>query len=173
MKMERLDDRAYDSQLTYYGMKLLEGNYIDNWISFNGISNSYTNITINKNSIRIFYSSFMEKGEIFETYQQIPLCSGEFYIEFSTKFKNTTDNEENFSGFKIEKEYIDKFNGTFFSNCGINIKFEMSLKSENNLYKKITLYSIFLSVFLVIQILNNILLIKKIGDSTTICNTVL
>lgn len=166
MKMERLDERAYDSQLSYYGIKLLKGNYIDNWISFNGISNSYSNITIKNNTIRIFYSSFMEKGEIFETNMQIPLCSSEFFIEFSKKIHNDTSNSS------FNREFIDNFNGTFFSNCGINIKFEMSLKSEVELYKKVTLYSFFLSIFLIVQIANNVLLIRKIGDSSTICNTV-
>ena len=170
MKMERIDERSYGSQMSFYGMKLLKGNYIDNWISFNGISNTYSNITVKENSIRIFYSSFMEKGEIFETISQIPICSGEFFIEFSSKIFNKTD--ENFSEFVVKREYIDNFNGTFSSNCGVDIRFEMSLRSENELYRKVTLYSIFLSIFLILQICNNVNVIRKIGDSTSICNTV-
>lgn len=170
MKMERIEERSFDSQMSFYGLKLLKGNYIDNWISFNGISNSYRNITIKDNKIKIFYSSFMEKGEIFETYSQVPLCSGEFNIEYSTKILNETD--EKFENFEIKREFIDSYNGTFFSNCGVNIRFEMSLKSEFELYRKVTLYSIFLSIFLLLQIANNIMLIRKIGDSTSICNAV-
>jgi len=176
MKMERLDHTLYDSQMTYYGLKLLKGNFIDNWISFNGLSNNYNNITISENSIKIFYSSFMQTGEIFEVNTQIPLCSGEFNIEFSTNLVNLTKDEnsenEKFPSFNFNNKYIDSLNGTFFSNCGINVKFELSLKSEEDLYRKINMYSFFLSIFLALQILNNILLIRKIGDSTSICNTV-
>jgi hypothetical protein len=72
MKMELLDHTLYYSQITYYGLKLLKGNFIDNWISFNGLSNNYNNITISENSIKIFYSSFMQTGEIFEVNTKIP-----------------------------------------------------------------------------------------------------
>jgi hypothetical protein len=177
MKMERLDNTLYYSQITYYGLKLFKGDFIDNWISFNVLSNNYNNIIISENSIKIFYSSFMQTGEIFEVNTQIHLSSGDFNIEFSTNFLNLTkaENSENekFPIFNFNKIYIDSLNGTFYSNYGINIKFEMSLKSEEDLYIKITMYSFFyIYFFLALQILNNILLIRKIGNSISICNTV-
>ena len=87
----------------------------------------------------------------YEVNTQIPLCSGEFNIEFSTNLVNLTKDEnsenEKFPSFNFNKKYIDILNGTFYSNCGINIKFEMSLKSEEDLYIKITMYSFFLYLF--------------------------
>lgn len=187
-KMEKINDRAYDSQTTLYGMKLLKGKYIDEWISFKGLSRSYSNISMTENSIKINYPSFAENGEIFDRVNEIPYCTGEFYLEFSKKnvLKLSAEDKYKYSSLlesssplgyssstnNIKDEFIDKIKGSFKSSCDVDITFEMEYSDDREIYKQVTLYSIVLSIFVSMQIMNNVNLVNKIGESVTLSNSV-
>lgn len=185
-KMERLNDRTYDSQTTLYGMKLLKGKYIDEWVSFKGLLRSYSNITMTENSIKISYPSFAEKGEIFDRINEIPYCTGEFNLEFTRKniLKLSAEDKYKYSslldtssslGYSSNKkdEFIDTVKGSFKSSCNVDITFQMEYSDDREIYKQVTLYSIFLSIFVSMQILNNVHLVKEIGESVTLSNSVI
>ena len=184
-KMERLNDRSFDSQTTLYGMKLLKGKYIDEWISFKGLSRSYSNVTMTESSIKINYPSFAESGEIFDRVNEVPYCTGEFYLEFSKKNVMQLSGEDKYKysslldtsssvGYSsyMKDEFIDKIKGTFKSSCNVDISFEMELSDDRETYRQVTIYSIVLSIFVSMQILNNVHLVQKIGDSVTLSNSV-
>lgn len=183
-KMEKLE-RAVESQTNLFGLKLLKGMYIDEWISFKGYSRSYSNITINENSVNMYYSSFLESGEIFDRTNEIPFCTGEFSMNFTRKNLLKLSEEEKYKysslldtsssiSFSTNKnnEFIDSIKGTFKSSCEIDINFELEFSDEREIFKQITIYSIILSIFVSLQILNNIHLVNKIGESVTISNSV-
>jgi len=185
-KMERLNDRSFDSQTTLYGLKILNGKYIDEWLSFKGLSRSYSNITLKEDSIKIYYASFAEKGEIFDRINEIPYCSGEFDLKFSKKniLKLSANDKYKYSSLfdtsstlgyssSIRDEFIYNITGTFKSNCdNVDISFEAEYSDDKDVYFQITFYSIVLSIFVSLQILNNVHLVKKIGESVTISNSV-
>lgn len=195
LKLENLNDKTYQSHTTYFGMKLLKGKYIDEWISFKGLSRSYSNITIHNNNIKLFYSSFSESGQIFERTNEVPYCSGEFDITFNVKKIddltpeekvkynfNTNLNANHYSIYYFgslsnnenkREEFIDKLVGTFNSTCGVSIKFELEYTDDSDTYKKVSLYSVVLTLFIAIQILNNVHLTNKIGESNTLSNSVI
>jgi len=185
-KMERLNERSFDSQTTLYAIKLLKGKYIDEWLSFKGLSRSYSNITLTDNSIRINYPSFSESGEIFDRVNEILYCTGEFYLEFSKKniMKLSEEDKYKYSslfdtstslGFssRMKDDFIDKFKGSFISSCDVNITFEMEYSDDREIFRQVMLYSIVLSIFVSMQIMNNVHLVKKIGDSVTLSNSVI
>jgi hypothetical protein len=184
-KMERLNDRSFDSQTTLFGMKLLKGKYIDEWISFKGLLRSYSNITMTENSIKISYPSFAERGEIFDRINEIPYCTGEFYMQFTKIIINRLSGEDKYKysslldtsntfGYSsnVKDEFINTIKGTFKSSCDVDITFEMEFNDDREIYKQVTLYSIFLSIFVAMQIMNNVHLVKQIGDSITLSNSV-
>jgi len=184
-KMERLNDRSFDSQTTLFGMKLLKGKYIDEWISFKGLLRSYSNITMTENSIKISYPSFAERGEIFDRINEIPYCTGEFYMQYTKiiinrlsvedkhKYSSLLDTSNTFGySSNLKDEFINTIKGTFKSSCDVDITFEMEFNDDREIYKQVTLYSIFLSIFVAMQIMNNVHLVKQIGDSVTLSNSV-
>ena len=71
-------------------------------------------------------------------------------------------------------EYVNELNGTFHSSCGggIKIKFELKFNEETETYKKITIYSTTLTILVILQIVNNIHMVKKVGSSLTLSNSV-
>ncbi len=184
-KMERINDKSFDNQTTLYGLKILKGKYIDEWISFKGFSRSYSNITVKENSINIYYSSYAEKGEIFDRVKEIPYCNGEFNLEFfrksilklsaedKYKYSSLFDSSSPLSNPSTREEFIDRIKGTFKSTCDdVDIFFDAEYSDEKEIYYEITFYSIILSFFVSLQILNNIHLVNKLGDSVTLSNSV-
>ena len=64
-------------------------------------------------------------------------------------------------------------NGTFKSDCEVDIKFELYLSSDSIVLDKIGNYSIVLSIFSLIQIFNTYYLTKKIEESNAFSDGVI
>ena len=171
LKMEKINEKSIDSQTTIYGFKLLKGKYIDEWISYKGISKSFSNIKIKDNQINLSFNSFLEEGEIFEKKNEVTNCSGIFNLTFLKIQKNFNEEINNVNKIPLN-EYISEINGTFFSNCGMDIKFELKFDDQSVTYRKVTLYSATLIIFVIYQIMNNLNMAHKIGDSVTLSNSV-
>lgn len=171
LKFQKPYDKSTDTQFNVFGLKLLKEKYIDEWIAFKGAANSFANITFEEDTMKINYSSYLESGEIFEKLNEEYFCNSEFLIKFNTiklNFENQIKKKLTHS------EYVNELNGTFHSSCrgGLKIKFELKFNEETETNKKITIYSTTLTILVILQILNNIHMVRKVGSSLTLSNSV-
>jgi len=165
------------TQSTTYRLRLLKDNFIDNWIEFQGFSLTFTNITFKNNTLSASYSSFMNFGELFERKGGMNFCDG----TFTMSWKNRKSDEDSIKNSNIGKNsknpnenkfYIQYLNGTFKTNCNVDIKFELSLADDSLIKNKILNYSIVFSMFWILQIINTLYLTKKINESNAFSNGV-
>lgn len=177
LKFEKITEfNRFINQATSFGLKILQGNYIDSWIQFRGYSFSFMNITFNNNSLKASYSSYLEYGELFEKKGELSYCQ----VIFSLTWNNTKESERKNSKqqdlinpINSDEYHLKSINGTFQSDCGININFELYYVDEKIIYNKISYYAIALSCFSLIQLFNTFFLTKKINEANAFSNGVI
>lgn len=156
------------TQSTAFRLRLLKGDFIDDWIQFQGFSLTFTNFTLKENTLIASYSSYMEYGQLFEKKGNVNYCDAVLTLNWNdTKLTNGNENKQYLNADKTltNGNQITYLNGTFKSNCEIDIKFELFFIDDINASKKILNYSIIFTVFCILQLYNNLYLMKKINDS--------
>ena len=151
-----------------YNFRITQGKFIDNWIIFKGISFNFVDVTYSNNTVTASFSSLFENGQLFEKKSEQQKCSGVFklIIDPEDKINPKTEN------FNLHENPIKKIKGTFESDCKLNIKFELGIFDHKPIYKKITIYSVIITVFAILQMMNTLFLIKKIQNSVTYSNAI-
>lgn len=189
------------TQSTTYRLRLLKGSYIDSWLQMQGFALTFTNITLKDNVLTAGYSSFLEFGELFERKGDLGYCDGVFTLMWDNESKNddsnngegqnkdSTDSEKqnsekikegadnylkSFGNYDKENNgfRIKRLNGSFKSNCKVDVSFELSLADEKVVNDKIVNYSIVYSIFCLLQLFNTMYLSKKIDESNSFSNGV-
>jgi hypothetical protein len=62
---------------------------------------------------------------------------------------------------------VDDLEGMVVSDCGFTLKFELMTNQDEGEYLKIISYSVVVSIFIILQIVNSIWLVRKVSESET------
>jgi hypothetical protein len=91
------------------------------------------------------------------------------------QLNNNPININNANNKTIDNKYsnINQINGTLNTNCSINIQFQIDMFDRDSEMSSVNIYSILVSFIALSEVAVTFWMLKKIGDSRTLSNSVI